>query len=73
MLMLDHKHLHKAINRLSKFYKSTILGFYLAGTPVVVLNDSEKVKKALNHRDFDGKPDLLLGRLRDPNLNLHGL
>lgn len=73
MLMLDHKHLHKAVNRLSKFYDSTILGFHLAGTPVVVLNDSEKVKKALNHRDFDGKPDLLLGRLRDPNLNLHGL
>lgn len=50
-----------------------MIGLYLGDTPVLVLNDNEKVRQALNHRDFDGRPDILTGRLRDPNLNLHGV
>lgn len=73
MLLLDRKHLHLAMNKICKFYQSNIIGMHFGETPVIVLNDSDKVKKALNHRDFDGKPDILMGRMRDPNLDLFGL
>lgn len=73
LLVLNHRHLHKAIDFLAKWYKSNIIGIYLGATPAIILNDTEKVKKALFHRDFDGKPDLLLGRLREPNMILRGM
>ncbi|XP_055296744.1 probable cytochrome P450 304a1 [Sitodiplosis mosellana] len=73
MLLLNHKHLHRAVNRICQFYKSSVIGFYLGKFPIVVVNDSENVKKALFHRDFDGRPDILMGRMRHPNLDLHGI
>lgn len=72
MLLIDYKHLHKAAQKICEFYKSNIIGMHLGSTPVIILNDNEKVKKALLHRDFDGKPDVLIGRLRDPDFNLRG-
>ncbi|XP_031627920.1 probable cytochrome P450 304a1 [Contarinia nasturtii] len=73
MLLLNYNHLHRAVNRICKFYKTTVIGFYLGEWPCIVLNDSENVKKALFHRDFDGRPDILMGRLRHPNLDLRGI
>lgn len=73
MLLLDRKHLHYAVNRICQFYKSTVLGIHLGPYPVVIVNDSENVKKVLYHRDFDGRPDILMGRMRHPDLDLHGL
>lgn len=61
MLMLNSQHLHQAINRFCKFYRSTIIGFHLGEFPIVVVNDQINVKKVLYHRDFDGRPDILLG------------
>lgn len=72
MLLLDRNHLHRAVNRICEFYKSTIIGFHLGETPIIVVNDSDGVKNALNHRDFDGRPDILLARLRHPDLELRG-
>lgn len=64
--------MHRAVDRICKFYKSTIIGLYLGDDLTLILNDPESVRKALNHRDFDGRPDILLGRLRHPNMELHG-
>lgn len=72
MLLLNRNHLHKAVNKLCELYSTNILGMHLGNCPMVILNDSEKVKKALNKCEFDGKPDLLVARLREPNLNLLG-
>lgn len=72
LLLLNYDHFHLAVNKLCKFYKSNIIGFYLGGMLVVVLNDGDKVKKALMHRDFDGRPDILIARLREPKMNLFG-
>lgn len=72
MLLLNQDHLHKAADKICKFYKSNIVGLYIGETPVIILNDTEKVKNALYHQEFDGKPDILMGRLRDPNMDLHG-
>lgn len=55
MLLLDRNHLHRAVNKICKFYKSSVIGLYLGDDPTLILNDHESVKKALNHRDFDGR------------------
>lgn len=72
MLLLNRNHLHRSINRICQFYKSTVIGLYLGNDLALILNDAESVKKALNHNDFDGRPNILLGRLRHPNMELHG-
>lgn len=46
---------------------------HLGNNPLIVVNDNDSVHRALYHRDFDGRPDILMGRLRDPKLNLHGI
>lgn len=72
LLLLNKDHLHYAVIKLCTFYKTNILGFYLGTTPLVVMNSGEKVKQSLLHREFDGKPDLVVARLREPNMNLFG-
>lgn len=72
MLLLNRNHLHKAVNKLCQFYNTNILGIYLGDKLTVILNDSEKVRKALYQSEFDGKPDLLVARLREPDFNLLG-
>lgn len=66
MLLLDHKHLHFAVDRICEFYKTTVIGLHLGDVPVVVINDLENMKKSLYHRDLDGRPDIELTRLRHP-------
>ncbi|XP_031627919.1 probable cytochrome P450 304a1 [Contarinia nasturtii] len=73
MLLLDHKHLHLAVDRICKFYKTSVLGMHLGPFPTIVINGSENVKKMLNNRDFDGRPDILMGRMRHPEMDLHGI
>lgn len=46
---------------------------YIAGVPTVVANDYESVRELLYRREFDGRPDLLVARIRDPHLNLRGI
>lgn len=73
MLMLNSKHLHLAIDKLCHFYQSNVIGFHLSCCPVIVVNDLRSVKDALYHRDFDGRPDILLTRLRHPDFKpFHG-
>lgn len=72
MLILNRHHLHKAATKLCIFYKSNIIGIHLGATPLVILNDNEKVKKALYTRELDGRPDVLMARMRDPKMNITG-
>lgn len=72
LLLLNRKDFQKAASKLCKIYKSNVIGMHLGSTPLVILNDSEKVRQALNHRDFDGKPDILMARLREPDMKLTG-
>lgn len=37
------------------------------------MNQDSKFSRKNVHRDFDGRPDILMGRLRDPKMNLHGI
>lgn len=70
--MANPKWLHKASMFFSKLYKSSIIGLYIGPFAAVVANSYEGVKEILNRKDFDGRPDLFIGRLRDPHFNRKG-
>lgn len=72
LLLLNYKHLHKAAQWLSKYYKSDVIGFYAADFTVIVANSTETAKESLNNPDFDGKPQLMLAKLLDPDFAIQG-
>lgn len=72
-MLVNSKHKHRAAAALCRFYKTNILGVYFGPFPAVILNDSESVKAALNKPEFDGKPQLLLATLRDPEFKARGV
>lgn len=73
LLMLNYKHIHKAIDVLCKYYKTDILGLYAASFPTIVANSERTVRECLNNHDIDGKPQLLLARMRDPEFQIRGI
>lgn len=74
MLILNQKHLHRAVERMCSYYNSSIIGLYLGNFYTLIISDLENTKKALNHREFDGRPDFLAIRLRHPDFDpVHGL
>lgn len=72
MLLLNYRHMHRAIDWLCKYYETDVLGLYAAHFPTVVANTAATVKELLNNPDLDGKPQLLLARLRDPEFTVRG-
>uniref|UniRef100_A0A1B0DHC9 Uncharacterized protein n=1 Tax=Phlebotomus papatasi TaxID=29031 RepID=A0A1B0DHC9_PHLPP len=46
---------------------------YLAAVPTVICHDADGVKEILNRQEFDGRADIYLARMRDPNHNLRGI
>lgn len=73
MLLLNYKHMHLAVDWLCKYYKTDLLGMYCGSVPTIVANSHASVKALLNHNDFDGKPALLLGKLRHFDFNIRGI
>ncbi|GAB0087452.1 Cytochrome P450 [Sergentomyia squamirostris] len=73
LLLINRKELHKASMLLSKWYKSKVIGFFIANSPTIVCHDSEGIKEILTKSDFDGRPDIFLARMRDPQHNLRGI
>lgn len=72
MLLLNYKHLHKAIDWLCKYYKTDVLGLYAANFPTVVANSTITAKELLNNPWLDGKPGLKLAQIRDPEFKVRG-
>lgn len=72
MLLLNYKHLHKAIDWLCKFYKSDVIGFYTGPYLTAVAHSTEAGKECMNNTDLDGKPGLPLALLREPNFKPFG-
>lgn len=73
LLMLNYKHLHKAIDWLCKYYKSDVIGFYAAQFPTIVANTTNTAKELLKNRHLDGRPQLALAKLRDPDFHVRGI
>lgn len=72
MLLLNYGHMHRAIDWLCKYYKTDVLGLYAANFPTIVANTAATAKECLNNPDLDGKPQLLLATLRDPDFTIRG-
>lgn len=73
MLLINYKHLHKAIDWLCNYYQTDVLGLYASRFPTVVANTTETAKELLNNPKLDGKPALLLAQLRDPDFAIRGI
>lgn len=58
---------------LCKFYKSNVIGLYISSVPTIIANDYESVREILVRQEFDGRPELLIARVRDPHLNMRGV
>lgn len=72
LLWINYRHVHRAIDALCKYYKSDVLGFYAANFPTIVVNSAAKVRECLRNPDIDGKPPLLLAKMRSPDKNVRG-
>lgn len=73
LLLVDYRNKHLAIHKLCKYYKTSVLGFYTGPIPTVVANDPKSVREVLFRQDYDGRLDIPLARLREPNFNLKGI
>ncbi|XP_067616610.1 probable cytochrome P450 304a1 [Eurosta solidaginis] len=69
MMMLNAKYLHKSVLKFSKWYKSDILGFHVGSFPVVAVHNAEGVKELLNRQEFDGRPQVFVGKMRTSNID----
>lgn len=73
LLIINYRHLHKAVETLCKYYKTDVLGFYVAEYPTIVAHSTETGKECLRNIDLDGKPQLKLAQLRSPDMKVRGL
>lgn len=73
LLLINYKHLHKAVDWLCEYYKTDVLGLYVANFPTIVGNSTASAKELLNNPKLDGKPGLKLAQIRDPEFNVRGL
>lgn len=72
-LLINYNHIHKAVSVLCRYYKTNIIGFYYGPIPTIVASDAVSVKEMLNCQAFDGRPNLMLSQLRDPELLPRGI
>lgn len=67
LLLINYKRLHEALIWLTKVYKSKIVGFYNGSSYLAIAcNDYETAKSVLVSQDFDGRPDVFIARIKDP-------
>lgn len=73
ILLINHKNKHLAINKLCEYYKTSVLGFFTGNVLTVVANDPKSVREMLFKQEFDGRNDIFLARLREPNYQVKGI
>ncbi|KAM7363718.1 putative cytochrome P450 304a1 [Cochliomyia hominivorax] len=73
MMLADFKYLHKGVLKFSKWYKTDIVSFYMGPFPIVAVHCAEGVREILNNSDYDGRPDIYLNRMREPNTERAGI
>ncbi|XP_049532231.1 probable cytochrome P450 304a1 [Anopheles darlingi] len=73
LLLINGRHLQRAANKLAAYYRTKVLGLSIAGVPTIVVNDLSLAREILNRRQFDGRPDLFLARMREKHFNRRGI
>ncbi|XP_055850308.1 probable cytochrome P450 304a1 [Episyrphus balteatus] len=71
-MMAGGKWLHKGALLLSKIYNSDVISLYIGNNLAYVVHCPEGVKEILNNSAYDGRTDLFVIRMRDPNHNKKG-
>ncbi|CAH2071570.1 unnamed protein product, partial [Iphiclides podalirius] len=64
LLAKVYNNLAAACIKFSEEYKTKVLGMSIGAVPVVIVNDAKLIKEVLNREEFDGRMDIILGRLR---------
>ncbi|XP_014370851.2 probable cytochrome P450 304a1 [Papilio machaon] len=64
VLLKGLNNLPTAFIKYAKEYQTKVVGFYLSNIPAVVVNDPELIKEVLHREEFDGRMDIIMGRLR---------
>lgn len=64
VLASEFNNLAGAFKRLGEWYQTKMVGLFLGPVPAVIVNDPAMIKEVLNSEDFDGRMDIILGRLR---------
>lgn len=72
LLLVNSKKVHLAILKLCKWYNTKILGFYIGDCPTIVANDYDSVREILFNQDFDGRPEIYVAKMRDPDHECRG-
>ncbi|XP_055385018.1 probable cytochrome P450 304a1 [Condylostylus longicornis] len=73
LLLCDWKRTSRGAMMLSKLYKSDIIGLFLGEFHTVVVNSYDGIKEMFSRPEFDGKPDVMAARLRDPHYGRTGI
>ncbi|XP_055850309.1 probable cytochrome P450 304a1 [Episyrphus balteatus] len=73
LMLAGGKWLHKGALLLSKIYKSDVISLYIGDALTYVVHSPEGVKEILNNSAYDGRVDIFLARMRDPNHNKKGI
>lgn len=73
LLLINRKNRHAAVQKLCKFFKTTVIGFYTGDTLTVIANDPKSIRELLFNPDLDGRNDFFIGRLREPNYKINGI
>ncbi|KAM3967166.1 putative cytochrome P450 304a1 [Aphomia sociella] len=64
VLATEYNNLSAAFCKIGRRYSTKLVGLFLGAIPAVIINDSELIKEMLNREEFDGRMDIILGRLR---------
>ncbi|KAG6455395.1 hypothetical protein O3G_MSEX009197 [Manduca sexta] len=64
VLFYEFSNLALAFKKIGEKYKTKIIGLYMGPVRTVVLNDPADIKDMLNRDEFDGRVDIIVGRLR---------
>lgn len=73
LLFMNYQHLHKAALKLSDYYKSKVVSFYLGDFLVYSVHDPDGIKQVLSSSSFEGRPALFLSRIRHPERKIKGI
>ncbi|XP_072939445.1 probable cytochrome P450 304a1 [Epargyreus clarus] len=64
IILKELNNLGGAMRKLADEYKTKVVGMYLGAFPSVVVDDPTLIKEVLNREEFDGRMDIIVGRLR---------
>lgn len=73
LLLLNYRHMYRAIATLARWYRTDVLAFYYRNAIVVTVHNLALTREVLLNPAIDGRAVFELVRVRDPQLEVHGI